>query len=69
MIRSNWQALLHEKMRDSSVERWVSTHTPMVMAPKPLFTAVRRVLGIAVFGFVRYPMPDGTHEIVYERLV
>jgi hypothetical protein len=68
MTRSNWQAKLHEKMRGQAVDRFVSENTPMVMPPKPVFTAVRRALGMSVFGFIRYPMPNGKHETTYERI-
>lgn len=69
MTRLNWQAKLHAKMQERSVERFTAEHTPMVMPPKPVFTAVRRALGIAVYGFIRYPMPNGKAETTYERLV
>ena len=68
MTRAQWQEKLHDKMREQSVTRWVNEHVPMCMPPKPLFIAVRRALGIAVFGFIRYPMPNGKDEVSYEKL-
>lgn len=65
---TQWQAKLHAKMQQQCTDRWVGEHVPMCMPPKPLFIAVRKVLGIAVYGFIRYPMPNGKNEITYERI-
>lgn len=53
-----------------AVEKFIvkSQELPTVMPPKSLFIAVRQALGISVFGFVRYPMPDGKAEIRYQRI-
>lgn len=67
-LRSSWQGRLHQKMQQQSTTRWVNEHVPMVMPPKPLFIAVRRVLGIAVYAFIKYPMPHGKDEVTYERI-
>lgn len=67
--QENWQSKLHAKMQKQMVDRWVVGHTPMVMPPKPVFTAVRRALGMSVYAFIRYPMPNGKHETTYERIV
>lgn len=48
MNHAQWQALLHAKMQKQMVDRWVAEHTPMCMPPKPVFIAVRKVLGIYV---------------------
>jgi hypothetical protein len=68
MNHAQWQALLHAKMQKQMVDRWVAEHTPMCMPPKPVFIAVRKVLGIAVYAFMRYPMPNGKFETTYERI-
>jgi hypothetical protein len=56
-------------MREKSVDRWVAENVPMVMVPKPVFIAVRKALKIAVYGFVKYPLPYGKEQISYEKLV
>lgn len=68
MKHAEWQALLHAKMQKQMVDRWTADHTPMCMPPKPVFTGVRKALGIAVYAFVLYPMPSGKPEVTYERI-
>jgi hypothetical protein len=67
--KSDWQERLHAKMQAQSVDLFVANNHVEYMPPRPLHIAVRRALGIAVYSFVRYPMPKGPAEIRYERIV
>jgi len=68
MSHAEWQAILHAKMQKQMVDRWTTENQVTCMPPKPVFTAVRRALGIAVYAFFRYPMPNGKPEYSYERI-
>lgn len=66
--RKEREALLRAKMMKQMTDRFVQENTPMCYPPKPTHIAVRRALGIAVYGFIRYPMPNGKFETTYERI-
>lgn len=46
----------------------MSQRVPQVMPPKPLTIAIKKALGLPVFGFVKWPIANGEWHVRIQRI-